>query len=171
VRQWAEIENRSSQEVKINPPPCLAVNVSARSPAAIWWVNRGGNDASKQGGTFTEPVVKDMSKSLPLGQDGANPIPWMAVQAGADRGLYAGWEYSGKGHLDARTGTEDATLELRFTLAEKQLPKSRPYLSSSSAMRRRSIQKLKATRSGVSKLMMRSTRSREVSVIGRSSLW
>jgi hypothetical protein len=122
VRQWAEVENRSSQEVKINPPPCLAVNVSPRSPAAIWWVNRGGSDASKQGGTFTEPVVKGMSKLLQPGPGGPNPIPWMAVQAGTDRGLYVGWEYPGNGQLHVRTGTEDATLELKFTLAEKQLP-------------------------------------------------
>ena len=123
VRQWAEIENRSGAPLTVYVPPCLAVtSIKPDGPAAVWWVNRGGNDARTQGGTFTEPLVKGLTKSLPMGSNGANPIPWMALQVGQERGLYVGWEYSGSGQLQANAGREGTTLDVRFLLAEPRLP-------------------------------------------------
>jgi hypothetical protein len=123
VRQWAEIENRSAVAATVAVPPCLAMTgLAPGGPAALWRVNRGGNDASKQGGTFTEPLAKDLRKSLPLGPGGANPIPWMAVQVGQQRGLYVGWEYSGSGQLQAVAGSEGSTVDMRFVMSEMQLP-------------------------------------------------
>lgn len=123
VRQWAEIENRSAGPLAVQVPPCLAMTqLDPGGPAAVWWIKRGGNDASKQGGTFNESLAKGLSQSLQVGQGGAQPVPWMAVQAGSQGGLYVGWEYSGKGALRAAAGPDGTTLDLRFILAESQLP-------------------------------------------------
>lgn len=39
--------------------------------------------------------------------DGASPVPWVAVQCGARRGLYVGWEFSGLGRIHATAGSAD----------------------------------------------------------------
>jgi hypothetical protein len=123
VRQWAEMENLSGNAILIQPPACLAMTgLTPGGAAAVWWVNRGGNDARSQGGTFTKPVAKSLNQSLKVGPNGALPVPWLAVQAEAQRGLYIGWEYSGNGTMQVVAGGEGTTLDLRFLLAEAQLP-------------------------------------------------
>ena len=123
LRQWAEIDNLSAKPIQIQPPPCLAMtDLTPGDPAAVWWVNRGGNNARKQGGTFSEPVGKGLNKSLRVGPNGALPIPWLAVQTETQHGLYIGWEYSGNGTMQAVGSADGATLDVRFNLAESHLP-------------------------------------------------
>ena len=38
--------------------------------------------------------------------DGASPVPWLAVQVGAEWGLYVGWEFSGMGRIHARAAAD-----------------------------------------------------------------
>jgi len=63
-------------------------------PASLWWVKRGGGNAMDQGGTFSAPLKTGLDQLLPTSpNNGVDPVPWMAVQVGQDRGLYVGWDY------------------------------------------------------------------------------
>jgi alpha-galactosidase len=104
VEHWAEIENQSGQEITLSCQGSLSLpGLRADGPATAHWIKRGGGNANTEGGTFQDSITNGYVLTLesnPL--DGASPVPWLAVQVGAKRGLYVGWEFSGLGSIRAR---------------------------------------------------------------------
>jgi len=103
IEHWVEIENLSGQPVTLGHRDSLSLlGLAPGAQATVWWVRRGGGNASAQGGTFTEKLTERLDLSLVSNcEDGASPVPWLAVQGG-DYGLYVGWEFSGLGRIAAK---------------------------------------------------------------------
>jgi len=114
VEQWAEIESRCDHIVTLGTPPSLGLTwLRMPGPTDLWWIRRGGGNASTQGGTFVEPVRPGLSLELVSSPtDGASPVPWAAVQNGDERGLYVGWEFSGVGSVEAHAAESADSLRL-----------------------------------------------------------
>lgn len=112
VEHWMEIENTSTRRVTVSHQDSLCLpTIHPGGSAALWWVKRGGVSATTQGGTFTTPLTAELDLVLPTScNDGASPVPWLAVQVGRKRGLYVGWEFSGVGRIHAQAKNGDATL-------------------------------------------------------------
>jgi alpha-galactosidase len=110
IEHWLEIDNHTGQRIRIGHQDSLALdNIQPGAGAALWWIKRGGSNASTQGGTFTEPLTPTLDLNLLSHcEDGASPVPWLAIQVGTARGLYVGWEFSGLGRIAAH-GTGTAT--------------------------------------------------------------
>ncbi len=104
IEHWIEIENKSDNRVTLGHQDSLFLpTLHAPNDAALWWIKRGGGNASTQGGTFTEPLSTKTDLSLASNcDDGASPSPWLAVQAGDSCGLHVGWEFSGLGRIHAK---------------------------------------------------------------------
>ncbi|MFN0167954.1 MAG: alpha-galactosidase, partial [Bryobacteraceae bacterium] len=106
VEHWLTLTNRTGRTITIGHQDSLRLEGLRTAPAekaSVWWVNRGGNNASRQGGVFVEPVNEELDQSIVSNpQDGSSPVPWMAVQVGESRGLYVGWEFSGIGRIHAK---------------------------------------------------------------------
>jgi len=113
VETWASIENHTGDAVTIGHHDSLALPALAVGPGAeTWWIRRGGSNASTQGGVFRDPVLPGLSLDLVSSpEDGASPVPWLAVQEGESQGLYVGWEFSGLGGIRASVG-DDGLLAL-----------------------------------------------------------
>ncbi|MEO8658827.1 MAG: alpha-galactosidase [Bryobacteraceae bacterium] len=105
VEHWLTIENKSGSPVTVTHQDSLVLEgiaVGADRQADVWWVNRGGSNASREGGVFTVPVNSDLDQEISSNpRDPSSPVPWMAVQIGKSEGLYVGWEFSGIGRLYA----------------------------------------------------------------------
>jgi len=118
VEHWVEIGNQSGERVTVSHQDSLSLSgLRPKGQATIWWTKRGGSNASTQGGTFSQPL--DARTNLALTshcEDGASPVPWLAVQMGEERGLYVGWEFSGLGRVHARTGRSPDELDLDIGL-------------------------------------------------------
>lgn len=114
VQHRLELENRSGSALTLSSQQSLALNgLRTGGSAQLWWVRRGASNATTQGGTTCEPITPGMDRMLPsLLNDPTSPVPWLAVQVGTDRGLYVGWEFSGLGRLQLRTGTQPDPLEV-----------------------------------------------------------
>ncbi len=114
IEHWLEIENQSAARVTVSHQDSLALSsLSPGGPAVLWWIRRGGGNASTQGGTFSQPVAPGLDLVLASNcEDGASPVPWLAVQVGEQRGLYVGWAFSGLGRIHAKAQSADA-LEIR----------------------------------------------------------
>lgn len=118
VEHWLNLTNNTGRSITIPHQDSLVLEGLALAPgekADVWWINRGGGNASRQGGVFVEKVDAELDQSVVSNpQDGSSPVPWMAVQVGARRGLYVGWEFSGIGRIHARTASMTPTrLDLR----------------------------------------------------------
>lgn len=115
VEHWAEIVNHSPRPFTVGHQDSLALEgLQAAGPARIRWIKRGGSNASTQGGTFDEAVRPGLNLNLVSNcEDGASPVPWLALQQEAKRGLYLGWEFSGPGRLAATQPDAIAGLALR----------------------------------------------------------
>ena len=115
VEHWMEIENTSGGRVTVAHQDSLDLGALHPGGAAgLWWVKRGGGNAVLQGGTFTKPLTESLSLQLPTSPiNGVDPVPWMAVQVGEDRGLYVGWEFSAQGRIHARSAKDGTELEVR----------------------------------------------------------
>jgi alpha-galactosidase len=115
IEHWIEIDNLSDQSVTVFHQDSLhLLSLNTGAPAVLWWVKRGGNDARKQGGTFTASLKKNFDLNLSVGPSGPKPIPWMAVQVNSDQGLYVGWEFSGNGRIHVFTEKNKTTLNLKI---------------------------------------------------------
>ncbi len=103
VEHWVEIVNNATTPVMLTQQDSLTLSrLTPGSGASLWWVQRGGSNASTQGGTHTDALTGDRDLDLRSNcEDGASPVPWMAVQVAEERGLYVGWEFSGLGHIRA----------------------------------------------------------------------
>jgi alpha-galactosidase len=122
AEHWLTISNESGRTVTVTQQESLALTnlmVPPGESAQAWWINRGGSNASHEGGTFTVGVNSDFDQVLLSDPtDGSSPVPWMAMQVGREEGLYVGWEFSGIGHIHAKTISVDPTqFELRVGLA------------------------------------------------------
>ena len=118
VEHWLTIANQSGRTVTVLHQDSLVLDGLTLAPgesAQAWWINRGGSNASRQGGTFVVDASADFDQTLrsnPL--DGSSPVPWMAIQVGESHGLYVGWEFSGIGRIHAKTiAGKPARLDLR----------------------------------------------------------
>ncbi len=114
IEHWIEIENRSAERITLGHQDSLALRgLVAGGPAALWWIRRGGSNASSQGGTSTQPLGDTLDLNLESNcRDGASPVPWLAVQVGEERGLYVGWEFSGPGRVSATGGRGELTVNV-----------------------------------------------------------
>ena len=103
VEHWMEIDNGSPSRVAVSHQDSLTLaGLHPGAPATLWWIKRGGSNASTQGGTCSQPLTAGLDLVLSSNcEDGASPVPWLAVQVGAERGLYVGWEFSGLGRIHA----------------------------------------------------------------------
>lgn len=137
VEHWVAIVNASGGTVTVTQQESLALTnlmVPAGGSARAWWINRGGSNASRQGGTLDVPVNSDFDQVLVSDPtDASSPVPWMAVQLGQAEGLYVGWEFSGIGDLRARTISTDPTrFELHVGLApdfKTDIPAGQTFLA------------------------------------------
>jgi len=113
VEHWITIENASGAPITLAHQDSLTLfNLAAGTDARVWWINRGGSNASKQGGVFSEAVHEKLDVRLVSNcDDGASPCPWVAVQE-PGRGVYAGWEFSGVGRIDARGSADGLELAI-----------------------------------------------------------
>ena len=114
VEHWIEIENRSGQRVTVSHQDSLSLRgLSPGGPAGLWWIKRGGGNASVQGGTCHQALDPKLNLLLASNcEDGASPVPWLAMQVGQERGLYVGWEFSGLGRIHARAGKSSGQLDI-----------------------------------------------------------
>ena len=116
AEHWLTIANQAGRTVTITHQDSLvldALTLAAGEKAQVWWINRGGSNATRQGGTFVVDADAEFDQTLvsdPM--DGSSPVPWMAVQVGKARGLYVGWEFSGIGRVRGRTAAP-SILDLR----------------------------------------------------------
>ena len=110
IEHWTEFVNRSNSNITVPQQESLALDgVNAGGKAEAWWVRRGASNALTEGGTFQTSVEPDMALNLVSDHhDPRSPVPWLALQVGNERGLYVGWEFSGKGRVDARTAAGGA---------------------------------------------------------------
>ena len=107
LEHWLTIANHSSSPITLTQQESLALTGLAvpGGQADVWWINRGGGNASKEGGTFTHKLDRDFDQVLKSDPtDGASPVPWLAIQVGKTEGLYVGWEFSGTGRIHIRNG-------------------------------------------------------------------
>jgi alpha-galactosidase len=118
AEHWVTIANQSGGIITVTQQESLALSslvVPAGESAQAWWINRGGSNASKEGGTLTVPVDSDFDQVLVSDlTNGSSPVPWMDFQIKQDEGLYVGWEFSGIGNVRAKTTSTNPT---RFELA------------------------------------------------------
>jgi len=122
TEHWLTIANESGRTITVTQQESLALTnltVPSGESAQAWWINRGGGNASREGGTLNVAVDSDFDQVLASDPtDGSSPVPWMAVQIRQDEGLYVGWEFSGIGNIRARTTSTDPTrFELRVGLS------------------------------------------------------
>lgn len=121
VEHWLEIENQSGRQVTVSHQDSLTLRgLNPGGPAALCWIKRGGSNASTQGGTFDQPLAAGLDLILASDcADGASPVPWLAVQADSQHGLYVGWEFSGLGRIHVRAAADRSG---RFELGVGQHP-------------------------------------------------
>jgi alpha-galactosidase len=114
VEHWIELQNLDPRPVMVRQQESLALRgLRVAAASEVWWVRRGGGNASTQGGTFTERLNASTRLDLVSNcEDGASPVPWLAVQTGGQQGLYLGWEFSGLGRIQAVGGSDGSTLDL-----------------------------------------------------------
>jgi hypothetical protein len=118
IEHWLELDNRSGRRVTVSQQDSLALTSLEPGPGTrIYWIKRGGSNASTQGGTYVESLSPELHLNLVSNcEDGSSPVPWAAVQVGESRGLYCGWEFSGLGRIEAKAKGDGKQLELRVGL-------------------------------------------------------
>ena len=122
AEHWVTIANQSGGAITVTQQESLALTnlmAPAGQSAQAWWINRGGSNASHEGGTFTVGVDPDFDQVLVSDPtEGSSPVPWMDFQIKQEEGLYVGWEFSGIGNIHAKTtSTTPARFEVQVGLA------------------------------------------------------
>jgi hypothetical protein len=113
IEHWLTIVNDSKHTVTVTHQDSLVLDglaLAAKESADVWWVNRGGSNASGQGGLFVVKADAELDQVLTSDPvDASSPVPWLAVQVGNQKGLYVGWEFSGIGRIHAKTLSTNPT--------------------------------------------------------------
>jgi hypothetical protein len=103
VEHWLTIANNSGGVITIGHQDSLvlkSVALPTKESLDAWWIKRGAGNATVQGGTFTRGVGRNSDETLISNpNEGASPVPWLALQAGTSHGIYFGWEFSGIGRV------------------------------------------------------------------------
>ena len=103
VEHWLTITNNSGSAITIGHQDSLVLNsvaIPTNESLDAWWIRRGAGNATTEGGTFTRSVGRNSDETLTSNpNDGASPVPWLALQVGTSYGLYVGWEFSGIGRI------------------------------------------------------------------------
>jgi hypothetical protein len=103
VEHWLTIANQSGAMITIGHQDSLVLgrlSFPAKESLDSWWIKRGAGNATTQGGTLVRSVGKNSDETLTSNpNEGASPVPWLALQAGTSHGLYVGWEFSGIGRI------------------------------------------------------------------------
>ncbi|HEX4426256.1 MAG TPA: alpha-galactosidase [Terriglobales bacterium] len=107
IEHWLTIANNSGAPITIGHQDSLVLShltLPADESLDAWSIKRGAGNATLQGGTITRSVGKNSNETLTSNpNDGASPVPWLALQAGTSHGLYVGWEFSGIGRIHFQT--------------------------------------------------------------------
>src|SRR5580704_4353400 len=86
VEHWLTIVNDSGHTLTVTRQDSLVLDGLTLAPqesADLWWINRGGSNASLQGGTFVVKADAELDQVLTSDPvDASSPVPWLAVQAG-----------------------------------------------------------------------------------------
>ena len=67
VEHWLTLTNESGRTITVTRQGSLDLTnlvIPAKAPAQAWWINRGGSNASTEGGTFTAGVDADFDQIL-----------------------------------------------------------------------------------------------------------
>jgi Melibiase/Glycosyl hydrolase family 36 C-terminal domain len=103
VEHWLTIANNSGAVITIGHQDSLVLShvaVPADNSMDAWWIKRGAGNASLEGGTIVRSVGRNSDETITSDpNEGASPVPWMALQEGTSRGMYVGWEFSGIGRI------------------------------------------------------------------------
>jgi hypothetical protein len=103
VEHWLTIANNSGAVITIGHQDSLVLShvaVPADNSMDAWWIKRGAGNASLEGGTIVRSVGRNSDETVTSDpNEGASPVPWMALQEGTSRGMYVGWEFSGIGRI------------------------------------------------------------------------
>lgn len=117
AEHWVTMANDSGRTITVTQQESLTLSnlaVPAGESAQAWWINRGGSNASREGGTINVPVDSDFDQVLVSDPtDGSSPVPWIDFQNNQDEGFYAGWEFSGIGNIRSKVTSSTPT---RFDL-------------------------------------------------------
>ncbi len=118
VEHWLTLRNDTSQPLTISHQDSLTLSgLQPDTPADLCWIKRGGSNASTEGGTFIQPFSPQTDLNLVNNcDDGASPVPWLAVQSNTNSGLYVGWEFSGLGRIEARAAQVPGQLNMAIGL-------------------------------------------------------
>jgi Melibiase/Glycosyl hydrolase family 36 C-terminal domain len=107
IEHWLTIVNDSGHTMTVTHQDSLVLeglSLAVNESGNVWWINRGGSDASRQGGVFTAKADAELDQVLTSDPvDASSPVPWLALQVGTLKGLYVGWEFSGIGRIHAKT--------------------------------------------------------------------
>jgi hypothetical protein len=107
VEHWLTIANNSGMPITIGHQDSLVLShliVPTNEPMDAWWIKRGASNATTEGGTLVQSVGRNSDQTITSDPtDGASPVPWLAFQIGAARGLYVGWEFSAIGRIRFHT--------------------------------------------------------------------
>jgi len=117
VEHWLTIENQTDKTVTLAHQDSLTLSgLRPDAGTEVWWIKRGGGNASTQGGTQTEPFTPQLNLDLVSNcDDGASAVPWLALQAKNGHGLHVGWEFSGLGRVGAQA-RKDGMLDMAVGL-------------------------------------------------------
>src|SRR6185312_7426543 len=103
IEHWLTMVNDSGHTITVTHQDSLVLEgltLQVNESGNVWWINRGGSDASRQGGVFTAKADAELDQVLTSDPvDASSPVPWLALQVGTLKGLYVGWEFSGIGRI------------------------------------------------------------------------
>lgn len=130
VEHWLTVTNESKRTATVTHQDSLALDGLAPAssvPTQVWWINRGGINASREGGTFVQKADAELNQILKSDPGNpSSPVPWLAVQTGMQRGLYVGWEFSGIGRIQVKTVASKPT---RLSVRVGNLPQFKTDLN------------------------------------------
>jgi len=103
VEHWLTITNNSGSVITVGHQDSLVLShlaIPQHEEMDAWWIRRGAGNATDEGGTFVKAVGSNSSETLVSNpNEGASPVPWLALQVGTSHGMYVGWEFSGIGRI------------------------------------------------------------------------
>ena len=113
VEHWLTIANRSGAVITIGHQDSMVLShlaIPADEALDAWWIKRGAGNASTEGDTLVRTLGRNSDETLTSNpNEGASPVPWLALQAGTSHGMYVGWEFSGIGRIHFHSVSEEGS--------------------------------------------------------------